>query len=391
MENTHNFIIPKTNLVGVGALKDLPTELLNYKLSKVLIVTDSNMKRLGYVEMIETILKNLFISYEVFDRVLHPNPTVSFVEDGLTHFDKGLNILARDFSFIISIGGGTNHDCAKGIGIVASNGGSITDYEGYNKIQKPSIPLITINTTAGSAAEISNTAIITDNTKKMKMTITSTKIVPFISVNDPMFMATMPKEVTASSGIDVISHAIESFVSTETSPITDSLALGALKTAYTYLPRAYENGNDMEAREKMMFANIMAGMAFNNAGLGYAHAMGHQIGGFYEEAIHGFNMAILLPYVLDFNSESIPDERIFKLAEAMGIAVSKKSHTVEKISDALLKLSSNIGIVKGLRKLGVKEEDIPQLSENALKDICCLTNPRQGTVEDIAKIFKEAM
>ncbi|HEX3030556.1 MAG TPA: iron-containing alcohol dehydrogenase, partial [Clostridia bacterium] len=209
MENTHNFIIPKTNLAGVGSLKDLPTELLNYKLSKVLIVTDSNMKRLGYVEMIETILKNLFISYEVFDGVLHPNPTVSFVEDGLTYFDKGLNILSRDFSFIISIGGGTNHDCAKGIGIVAANGGSITDYEGYNKVQKPSIPLIAINTTSGSAAELSNTAIITDNTKKTKMTITSTKILPFISVNDPMFMATMPKEVTASSGIDVISHAIE--------------------------------------------------------------------------------------------------------------------------------------------------------------------------------------
>ncbi|HEX3029849.1 MAG TPA: iron-containing alcohol dehydrogenase [Clostridia bacterium] len=391
MENTHNFIIPKTNLAGVGALKDLPTELLNYKLSKVLIVTDANMKRLGYVEMVETILKNLFISYEVFDGVLHPNPTVSFVEDGLTHFDKGLNILARDFSFIISIGGGTNHDCAKAIGIVAANGGSITNYEGYNKVQVPSVPLIAINTTGGSAAELTNTAIITDNTKKTKMTITSTKILPFLSVNDPMFMTTMPKEVTASSGIDVISHAIEAFVSTETSPITDSLGLGALKTAYNYLPRAYENGNDMEAREKMMFANMMAGMAFNNAGLGYAHAMGHQIGGFYEQTVHGFNMASLLPYVLDFNSVAIPDERIFKLAEAIGITAGKKSHAVEKITDAFIELCSNIGLSTGLKKMGAKEEDIPQLSENALKDICCLTNPRQGTVEEIAKMFKDAM
>jgi alcohol dehydrogenase len=391
LENTHNFLMPKTNLAGVGAIKDLPTELLGYKLSKMLIVTDGDMKRLGYVEMIEKILKNLFISYDIFDGVLHPNPTVSFVEDGLTYVDKGLNILARDYTLIISIGGGTNHDCAKAISIVISNGGSITDYEGYNKIPKPVIPVICINTTSGSASEVTNTAIITDNSKRMKMTITSPRITPFISVNDPVFMSTMPKEVTASSGIDVVSHAIEAYSATEASPITDSLTLGALKTAFHYLPKAYENGNDMEAREKMMYASMMAGMAFNNAGLGYVHAMAHQLGGFYEQNAHGVYNARLLPYVFEFNAVSIPDERIFKIAEAMDINTNNKSQAIKKIMDSLIELNSDIGIAGGLKNMGVEENDIDQLSQNSLKDICSLTNPRQGSVEDIVHIFKTAM
>ena len=229
------------------------------------------------------------------------NPTVSFVEDGLTYLKKGLNIFKRNYKLIISIGGGTNHDCAKAIATVATNGGSIIDYEGYNKVTKPAIPQIAINTTAGSAAELTMVAIIVDNSRKVKMTIASPFLTPFISVNDPIFMITMPKEVTASSGIDVVSHAIEAFVSTEASPITDPLALEAIRLAFEYLPRAYENGNDLEAREKMMFANIMAGMAFNNAGLGYVHCMAHQLGGFYNQT-HGCYNAVLLPYVFEFNS-----------------------------------------------------------------------------------------
>ena len=240
MENTHNYILPKTNLIGIGAIKDLPNELLSWKLSKVLIVTDKNMISLGYVENVERMLKSLFISYDIFDGILHPNPTVSFVEDGLTYFKKGINIFERNYKLIISIGGGTNHDCAKAIATVATNGGSIIDYEGYNKVTKPAIPQIAINTTAGSAAELTMFAIIADNSRKVKMVIASPFLTPFISVNDPIFMTTMPKEVTASSGIDVVSHAIEAFVSTEASPITDSLALEAIRLAFEYLPRAYE-------------------------------------------------------------------------------------------------------------------------------------------------------
>lgn len=196
MENTHNFYLPKTNRIGVGAIKDLPIQLMSWKLSKALIVTDKNMIKLGYVENIGKILKSLFITYDIFDGVLHPNPTASFVEDGLSYFNHGLNVLKRDYKLIISNGGGTNHDCAKAIA----------------------------------------------------------------TVNDPIFMTTMPKEVTAGSGFDVISHGVEAFVSTEAFPATDALALEAVRLAFAYLPGAYENGNDLEAREKMMHASIMAAM-----------------------------------------------------------------------------------------------------------------------------------
>jgi len=390
MENTHNFIMPKTNLVGVGAIKDLPNELLAWKLSKALIVTDKNLISLGWVEQVEKILKSLFIFYDIFDGVLHPNPTVSFVEDGLSCFPGRLNIFRRKYNLIISIGGGSNHDCAKAIAAIATNGGSIIDYEGYNKITKPAIPHIAINTTAGSASEVTMYSIITDESRKVKMTIGSPFITPLIAVNDPMFMTTMPQEITASSGIDVVSHSMEAYMSTEASPITDSLAIEAIKRVWGYLVRAYENGNDMEAREQMMFASMMAGMAFNNAGLGNVHAMAHQLGGFYNR-FHGDYNGILLPHVFRFNSIAVPQEKILNIAEAMGEKVDSAPEAVEIIFNSLKKLTAAIGISTGLDEMGVNENDINTLAQNALKDICSFTNPRKGTLEDVIGIYKAAM
>ncbi|ATW26220.1 iron-containing alcohol dehydrogenase [Candidatus Formimonas warabiya] len=390
MENTHNFIMPRTNLMGVGALKDLPTLLLSWKLKKALIVTDKNIISLGYAEMIETILKSLFISYDIFDGVLHPNPTVSFVQDGLSYFHKGINMLKRDYAFIISIGGGTNHDCAKAIAILATNGRAISDYEGYNKVTKPVLPQIAINTTAGSGSEVSSFTIIADESRKVKMTIGDPEITPFISVNDPMFMSTMPREVTASSGIDVVVHAIESYISTEASPITDHLALGALKLAFDYLDRAYNNGNDLEAREQMMYAAAMAGMAFNNAGLGLTHAMAHQLGGFYTGP-HGVYNGVLLPYVIEFNCPSVPEDRMMKISETIGQKAGSKGEAMKKIHKAIRKLCTEIGIPEGLKQMGVAEGVLEELSQNALKDIITFTNPRQASREDIINMFKNAL
>ncbi len=218
MENIHDFRLPAINLIGVGAIKNLYTELLPYKLSKALIVTDKNIINLGHVETVEKILKDLFISYDIFDGILHPDCTISFVEDALTYFKKGLSMLRRDYHFIISIGGGTNHDCAKGIAIAATNGGSIEDYEGYKKMTKPSLPVISINTTSGSGSEVTNVTIMRDDSRRVKMVIADPKMMPIISVNDPRFMTTMPPKITANSGIDVLTHSIEGFVATEASP-----------------------------------------------------------------------------------------------------------------------------------------------------------------------------
>jgi alcohol dehydrogenase len=204
-----------------------------------------------------------------------------------------------------------------------------------------------------------------------------------------MLMVSMPQPVTASTGIDVIVHSIEAFLSTEASPITDSIALSALKIAYKYLPKAYENGSDLEAREQMMFASVMAGMALNNAGLGYTHSLAHQLGGFYH-LMHGNYTGVLLPYVVDFNAVSVPEERIQKIAEAMNIKASNKSQAVDKIMNALQKLNSEIGLPKGLNQLGYDEHDKEQIAINAVNDLTTFVNPRMGTVEDMMNIIQAA-
>ncbi|MFL0198346.1 iron-containing alcohol dehydrogenase [Clostridium sp. WILCCON 0269] len=390
MENTHDFRSPAINLIGVGALKDLSLELMPYKLSKALIVTDKNIINFGHVEVVEKILKDLFISYDIFDGILHPDCTISFVEDALTYFKKGLNILKRNYHFIISIGGGTNHDCAKGIAVVATNGGSIADYEGYKKMTKPSLPVISINTTSGSGSEVTNTTIVRDDSRRVKMVITDPKMMPIISVNDPRFMTTMSPKITANSGIDALTHLIEGFTSTEASPITDALAINALKLVFRYLKRAYKNGNDMEAREKMMFAGVIGGMVLNNAGLGYVHSMSHQMGSLYEE-MHGACNAILLPHVLEFNSVSIPEEKILKISEAIGIKTTDKKDAIDKIKYSIQNLCKDIDLPIHLNSIGVDKDDLELLSKNAEKDICSTTNPRRGTFVDIMDIFKAAM
>ncbi len=388
MENTHNFFAPKTHLMGIGAIKDLPNELLNWKFSKALIVTDKNLISAGWVEQIEKILKNLYIFYDIFDGVLHTNPTVSFVENGLACFPSALEF-RRDYNLIISIGGGSVHDCAKGIATVATNGGSIIDYEGFNKITKPALPHIAVNASYSSAS-MTMFAIITDESRKVKMSIASPNIMPLVTVNDPQFQVTMPQAVTAESGMDVLGHTIEAYSSTESSPISDALALAGAKLVLRYLRRIVENGNDLAAREQMMFAAVMAGLAFNNAGLGYTHALGHQLGGFYGQ-FHGYYEAILLPRVFAFNAVALQEEKILRLAAAMGVNAGSKPEAVEKICDATRKLSADVGIPAGLKKMGVQQHDFATLAQNTLKDIAGLTNPRQGTVEDVINILHDAM
>lgn len=389
MENTHNLYLPRTNLVGVGAIKDLPNELMPLKLGKALIVTDKNMRTLGYVENVEKMLKAMFIAYDIFDGVEHSNPTIGFVEEGLKYFPNKLNVLSREFDFIISIGGGTNHDCAKGIAIITTNGGKITDYEGWNKLTKRMLPTVHINT-SGSGAEVTMFAIITDNLRKIKMALGSPMMVPSVSVNDPMFMATMPKELTAGVGFDDLTQAIESYITTETSPISDALSLQALELIVKYLPRAYENGNDLEAREKMMFASMMTGININAAGLGLVHAMAHQLGGFYNE-YHGNYDGILLPHVLEYNAPTIPEQRLLKIAEAMGIQADSGLQAVDRMIDYMQKLRSDLKMPGTLTEMGVQEADLKQLSQNALKDITAFVNPRQASYEDVLSLFKACM
>ena len=314
-----------------------------------------------------------------------PNLTRPAVVDGLKLLQE------NDCDFVISLGGGSPHDCAKGIALVAANGGHIREYEGVDVSEKPQFPLVAINTTAGTASEITRFCIITDEERHVKMAIVDKNTTPLMSVNDPALMTGMPKSLTAATGMDALTHAIEAYVSIAATPVTDCCAIKAIELIRDHLESAVNNGDNMEAREQMAYAQLLAGMAFNNASLGYVHAMAHQLGGFYDLP-HGVCNAILLPHVQVFNAQVCP-ERLAHVAVALGEDITGLTieAAAEKAVEAIRVLSARVDIPAGLTVLGVKSEDFPILTENALKDACGLTNPKQATAAEITQIFAAAM
>ncbi len=379
------FFMPSVNIMGEGSLADAGKEILSLGFKKALIVTDEVLHRqVGSTKVLTDMLDELRIKYAVYDGT-HPNPTVGQVEDGLTM------LKAENCDFIISFGGGSPHDCAKAIGVVATNGGSIRDYEGVNKSTRPMLPLIAVNTTSGTASEMTRFCIITDEARHVKMAIVDWRTTPTISVDDPSLMVGMPKSLTAATGMDALTHAVEAYVSTLATPITDACALHAIKLIAGYLRRAVQDGHDLEAREKMTYAEFLAGMAFNSASLGYVHAMAHQLGGFYDLP-HGVCNAILLPHVEAYNALVVP-ERFVDIAEALGEDVTglNAQQAADRAIAAIRKLSADVGIPRNLRELGVKAEDLRTLAQNALKDACGATNPKQPSLDEVIDIYERAM
>ncbi len=378
------FFMPAVNQMGNGCLEAAITDICKLGYQKALIVTDKVLNEIGLVGSVAEKLGAQGITSVIFDGT-QPNPTVGNVEAGLELLKEG------ECDFIISLGGGSPHDCAKGIALVASNGGRIQDFEGVDVSEKPQFPLISVNTTAGTASEITRFCIITDEARHVKMAIVDKNTTPLMSVNDPALMVDMPKSLTAATGMDALTHAVEAYVSTAATPVTDCCAIKAIELIHEHLETAVSDGKNMEAREQMAYAQLLAGMAFNNASLGYVHAMAHQLGGFYDLP-HGVCNAILLPHVQAYNAQVCP-ERLSHVAKAMGVNVEGLSAEAgaEKALEAIKTLSAKIEIPAGLKVLGVKEEDFPTLTENALKDACGLTNPKQATAEEITAIFASAM
>lgn len=378
------FFIPSVNVIGNGALNDAMNTMKEYGYRRALIVTDAVLNKLGVAGNIQKRLQEFDILSVVFDGT-HPNPTTVNVEEGLEM------LRANDCDCVISLGGGSPHDCAKGIALVASNSGDIRDYEGVDRSAKPQLPMIAINTTAGTASEMTRFCIITDVTRHIKMAIVDKHVTPVLSVNDSSLMEGMPKGLTAATGMDALTHAIEAYVSIAATPITDACALKAITMIVENLPTAVEHGSNSEAREAMAYAQFLAGMAFNNASLGYVHAMAHQLGGFYDLP-HGVCNAVLLPHVQVFNSK-VAAARLRDCAKAMNVDVSAMNDEQGAAAcvDAIRKLARQVNIPAGLRDLNVKEEDIPVLATNALKDACGFTNPIQATHEEIMAIFRAAM
>lgn len=389
MDKPTYFYLPKTNLMGVGCLNHLGKELLSRGYKRALIVTDQNLINVGHVGKVEQILKDNDITYTIYDGIEHTNPTVTFVENGLKHLKKH-NMLSKNYDCIISVGGGTNHDTARSIAALATNGGSIADYEGLNKFKRPILPWVAVNTTAGAGAQVTMLDVITDDTRESKISLIDPKTLATITVNDPTMHITAPKEVTIASGIDVLTHGVEAYVALNATPFTDNLALGAIKLLFNYLRRVVNNGNDLEAREKMAYAATMAATAFNNAGLGHTHTIAHQVGGF-SNRYHGLTAAALLPYVLEFNSPSIAVERFVDMAAAMGKGEVSGQSAIETVLTAIRELYADIGIPEDLSDMGAKEKDIKYYAEMALKDVAGYTNPRQATEEDLIQLIKKAM
>src|SRR5471032_666660 len=378
------FFIPSVNMMGIGSLDEAMDAIRKYGFRHALIVTDAGLAKAGIADNVAKLLSAQDINATIFDGA-KPNPTVGNVEKGL----EQLKLSRADF--IISLGGGSPHDCAKGIALCATNGGHISDYEGVDQSAKPQMPLIAINTTAGTASEMTRFCIITDETRHVKMAIVDRNVTPLLSVNDPSLMAGMPKGLTAATGMDALTHAIEAYVSTAATPITDACALKAVELISANLRNAVTDGSNMQARENMAYAQFLAGMAFNNASLGYVHAMAHQLGGFYNLP-HGVCNAVLLPFVQEYNAR-VASPRLKDVAAAMHIDVAGMTDEqgAKACIDAIRQLSRDVGIPAGLRDLNVKEEDFNTLATNALNDACALTNPIQGTHQDIVAIFKAAM
>ncbi|MEK4273769.1 iron-containing alcohol dehydrogenase [Paenibacillus sp. FSL R7-0026] len=379
---THAYYVPPVNLMGRGCLQEAGRMIEQMGIRKALVVSDRQLITSGVAEQVLSILRKSGLDYVVYDEV-QPNPTCQNVHDGLQVFqDHGCDA-------IISIGGGSPQDAAKGIGIVATNGGHIREYEGFHQSKHKSVPLVAVNTTAGTSSEVTINYVITDEERKVKMVMVDRNSLVSLSVNDPELMLSKPASLTAATGMDALTHAVEAMVTPGGFTVTSATAAAAVELIFEYLPRAVRDGSDLEAREHMTYACFLGGIAFNNAGLGYVHAMAHQLGGVYDLP-HGVCNAMLLPYVEELNAKHVPG-KFRHIAKAIGMDVKGRSdeECSDYVIEAIRQLSKEVGIPEKLSELGVKDPDVELLADNAMKDACAPGNPYQPSKDEVMELFRK--
>ncbi len=384
MDTCRRIYLPPLSLVGPNALAELKDELASRGFSKALFVTDDMLVKIGVAEKVEDVLKGAGLDYVTYSGVKQ-NPSVENVNEGLALLKE------NNCDCIITLGGGSPQDCGKAIGILSTNGGSIEEYEGIHVSKKKSLPIIAINTTAGTASEITINYVITDTKRKVKMVMVDKNCLVDIAVNDSMLMLNKPAALTAATGMDALTHAVEAYVTAGAFEWSDTLSLKAIELIGSSLRDAVNDGQNVEARTKMAWGQFIAGQAFSNCGLGYVHSMAHQLGGTYDLP-HGVCNAILLPYVEEFNAPVCGD-KFRDVAEALGVDTTGMSteEANKAAIDAIKKLSSDVGIPSGLAELGVKEEDFELMAKNALADVCTGGNPKEVNLEDTINIYKAAL
>ena len=376
--------LPKISLHGCGAIEDMVKLLAQKQWGKALIVTDGQLVELGLLEGLFNSMQQHALPYAMFNEVF-PNPTEELVQQGWQTFKQ------QQCDYLIAFGGGSPIDTAKAIKILTGNPGPSTAYSGVGKVKHPGVALVAINTTAGTAAEMTSNAVIIDSLRHVKEVIIDTNIIPDIAVDDPQVMLDIPASVTAATGMDALTHAVEAYVSVGAHPLTDHSALEAIRLISTWLPAAVDDGKNLQAREMMAYGQYLAGMAFNSAGLGLVHALAHQPGATHNLP-HGVCNAILLPVIEEFNRPNAV-ARFARIAQAMGKGTQgmNEEQASHQAITAIRALSLRVGIPAGFSALGIKEADIEGWLDKALADPCAPCNPRTADREQVRALYLAAL
>ena len=383
MLELRKFVAPEF-VFGAGALDLTGRYARNFGGKRIMVVADQGIIDVGCCEKVIANLEEEGLDCRLFSAISQ-NPRAEEVMTGAQFYaDNHCDV-------IVAVGGGSVMDCAKGIGIVSTNARNIIQFEGIDKVQVPGPPLICIPTTAGTSADVSQFAIISDRKRYCKIAIISKTMVPDVALIDPAATLTMGAYLTACTGMDALVHAIEAYVSTANSPLLDLHALEAIRLISTYLPAVMEHPNDLQLRGWVMLGSLEAGLAFSNASLGAVHAMAHSLGGLLDLA-HGECNAILLGPVIAYNF-SQTSVRYRKIGEALGIQMTKCSAGEAKtaVLQRIKNLKEMVGIYSTLGERGVTSADLPELTRNALKDPCMVTNPRMPNSRDIEAVYEQAL
>ena len=379
----YRIVLNETSYYGAGCRSVIADEIKKRGYKKAMLITDKDLVKFGVAAKVEDVLKGANIPYEVFSDI-KPNPTIKNVLDALAAFK------ASGADCIVALGGGSSIDTAKAVGVIYNNPefADVRSLEGVAPTKNRAVPTFALPTTAGTAAETTINYVITDEENKKKMVCVDPNDIPMCAVIDCELMMSMPKGLTASTGMDALTHAIESYITPGAWTMSDMFEEKAIELIHKHLYNAVQNGSDVEAREGMAEAQYIAGMGFSNVGLGIVHSMAHPLGAFYDTP-HGVANALLLPYVMEYNAESPSRAKYLGIAKAMGVNTDGMSvdEGVKAAIEAVKALSVSIGIPQRLNEIGVKKEDLHDLAVAAFNDVCTGGNPRPTSVEEIEKLY----
>jgi alcohol dehydrogenase class IV len=381
--NTYKYFMPTRVECGNGLSQKTGEMIKELGATRVLVVTDKGVRAANLLEGIEKSLKAINLDYEIYDEV-EPNPSVETIDNG-TRFLKN-----HKSDAVLAVGGGSSIDTAKAIAVMATNPGSILDYEGVGKIQNPPLPIIAIPTTAGTGSEVTNSTVITNKETHFKLGVLSSYLFPTLAILDPALTLQLPQGITAATGMDALTHAIESYTSKAATPVSQAFAMQAMKMIGENLTKSYFVGTDIVSREKMLVASMMAGAAFSQSRLGNVHAISHTFGGVFNIP-HGIANAALLPFVMKFNLRACPE--LYKdIAVFLGKDVSGLTtlEAAEKAIDAVIEMNQAMNIPLNINELGVSLEALPKLVEDSMRSGNVFVNPRLTKPADIQAIIERA-